>query len=75
MTQDAGSPRPARRPRGEEIMIQDLPVGSRLRLKNGAEVEIVENPQDGSWLFARRVGAEEQTADLVFADEVLEVLD
>jgi hypothetical protein len=56
-------------------MIQDLPVGSRLRLKNGAEVEIVENPQDGSWLFARRVGAEEQTADLVFADEVLEVLD
>jgi hypothetical protein len=68
---DDSPPRP--RPRGEAIMIQELPVGSRLKLKSGAEVEIVENPRDGSWLYAKRAGAEE--ADLVFADDVLEVLE
>ena len=57
---------------GAEIMLQDLPLGTRLVLRGGAEVEIVENPRDGQWVFVRPVGSDEE-ADLVFAAEVAEM--
>lgn len=76
MTQESGSTQPKRRPTGAEIMLQDLPLGARLRLRGGAEVEVVENPKDGSWLFARPVGsAPDQEAELVFAADVVELVD
>ena len=70
------SAEPVRRPRGAEIMLQQLPLGTRLRLKNGADVEIVENPRDGQWLFVRPVdAAADQDPDLVFAADVVELVE
>jgi hypothetical protein len=62
----------------DPINIRDLAVGTRVALSTGAEVEIVANPKDGVWLFARflssaddptLVGAEE----MIFAQDVVEV--
>ena len=53
-------------------MLQKLPVGTRLILRDGAEVEIVENPRDGQWLFVRPAGSD-QDAELVFASDVAEL--
>ncbi len=34
---------------------RDLPVGTRIRLRNGAVAEITGNPGDGAWLLVRFV--------------------
>lgn len=60
------------RTRGAEIMLQDLPVGVRLILRSGAEVEVVENPRDGQWLFVRAAGSDDEP-EMVFAAEVAEL--
>jgi len=59
-------------------MLHELERGTRLALKDGATVEVVDNPKDGSWIYVRHlapageaVGAEE----LVFAEDVVEVLE
>jgi hypothetical protein len=58
------------------INIRDLSPGTSLVLADGAEAEIVDNPRDGIWLFARylssprdptRVGQEE----MIFAQDVV----
>ena len=72
MTQHSGQFKVTKRVRGAGIMLQDLPVGARLILRNGSEVEIVENPRDGQWVFVRPVGAD-QEAELVFVAEVAEL--
>jgi hypothetical protein len=72
MTQQSGQFKVTKRVRGGEIMLQDLPVGARLILKNRSEVEIVENPRDGQWVFVRPVGTD-QDAELVFAADVAEL--
>lgn len=61
-----------KRIRGAEIMLQDLPVGARLVLRNGSQVEIVENPRDGQWVFVKPVGSD-QEPELVFAADVAEL--
>ncbi|MDE2838190.1 MAG: hypothetical protein OXL97_11905 [Chloroflexota bacterium] len=71
MTQNEPSKR-VRRTRGAEIMLQDLPLGTRLVLRSGAEVEIVENPRDGQWLFVRPAGSSDEP-ELVFAADVAEL--
>ena len=53
-------------------MLQTLPVGTRLLLRNGSEVEIVENPRDGQWLFVRPTGTA-QEPELVFAADIVEL--
>jgi hypothetical protein len=62
----------------DPINIRDLAVGTRVKLSTGAEVEIVDNPKDGVWLFARylssagdptMVGSEE----MIFAQDVVEI--
>jgi len=61
------------------INVRTIQVGRRVTLANGAEVEVVSNPQDGVWLFGRYltsddpslVGAEE----MIFAQDVVSVLD
>ena len=63
---------PARK-RGAEIMLQKLAVGARLILRDGTEVEIVENPRDGQWIFARPAGSDLEP-DLVFAGDVVELV-
>jgi hypothetical protein len=72
MTQQSGQFKVTKRIRGAEIMLQDLPVGARLVLRNGSQVEIVENPRDGQWIFVKPVGSD-QEPELVFAAEVAEL--
>ena len=72
MSQQSGPFKVTKRVRGGEIMLQDLPVGARLILRNKSEVEIVENPRDGQWVFVRPVGTE-QEPELVFAADVAEL--
>ena len=71
MTQSEPS-KQIRRTRGAEIMLQDLPLGTRLVLKGGLEVEVVENPRDGQWVFVRPVGSSDEP-ELVFAADVVEL--
>ena len=62
----------------EPINIRTLEPGTRIALVDGATAEIVSNPADGVWVFARylsspddpaRVGGEE----MIFAQDILEV--
>ena len=55
------------------LAIQTLQPGTRLKLKKDETVvEVVENPQDGTWLIVRRLepGAGDE---LCHVDEVLEL--
>jgi hypothetical protein len=65
--------------RGATIMLQELELGTKLRLRNSATGEVVGNPKDGSWIFLKYETspdpAEVGTEGLVFADDVVEVLD
>jgi hypothetical protein len=62
----------------EPVNIRLLGPGTRIVLDNGAVAEIVSNPLDGVWLFARylsspddpaRVGSEE----MIFAQDIIEI--
>ena len=60
------------------VNVRDLVVGMRVVLVNGAEAEIVANPNDGVWLFARYVSAPADPAlvgqeEMIFAQDVAEV--
>ena len=62
----------------DPINIRELAVGARVMLCTGAEVEIVSNPQDGVWLFARYVSSADDPAlvgeeDMIFAQDVMEL--
>jgi len=62
----------------DPINIRDLPVGARVTLGNGAEAEIVANPADGVWLFARYLAAPDDPAlvgqeEMIFAQDVVAV--
>jgi hypothetical protein len=62
----------------DPINIRDLAVGTRVMLNTGAEVEIVANPKDGVWLFARYLSSADDpamvgTEEMVFAQDVVEV--
>ena len=60
------------------VNVRDLAPGTRIALVDGAEAEIVSNPADGVWVFARfltspddpaRVGSE----DMIFAQDIVSV--
>jgi hypothetical protein len=62
----------------EPVNIRQLAPGTRIVLEGGATAEIVSNPQDGVWVFARfltspadpgRVGTEE----MIFAQDIIEI--
>jgi hypothetical protein len=64
----------------EPVNIRLLGPGTRIALVDGATAEIVSNPFDGVWLFARyltspddpaRVGSEE----MIFAQDVVDIQD
>ena len=65
--------------RGAAIMLQQLELGTKLRLRNNATGEVVGNPKDGSWIFFKYDSspnpAEVGTEGLVFADDVVEIVD
>jgi hypothetical protein len=62
----------------EPVNIRSLAPGTRIVLEGGAVAEIVSNPADGVWVFARylsapsdpgRVGSEE----MIFAQDIVEI--
>jgi hypothetical protein len=57
------------------VNVRDLKVGTRVMLGSGAEVEIVSNPGDGVWLFARYLTADSASGEeeMIFAQDVVEV--
>jgi hypothetical protein len=62
----------------DPINVRDLAVGTRVVLGTGAEVEIVSNPKDGVWLFARYLSSADDPAlvgqeEMIFAQDVVEV--
>jgi hypothetical protein len=61
------------------IMVQDLPVGARVRLRGGIVAEVTGNPRDGGWIFVRYVScpgdpSKEGAEELAFCIDVLDVL-
>jgi hypothetical protein len=60
------------------VNVRALEVGTRVILATGAEVEIVSNPNDGVWLFARYLSSADDPAlvgqeEMIFAQDVVEV--
>jgi hypothetical protein len=58
------------------INVRDLAPGTAIVLVNGAEAEIVSNPGDGVWLFARYLSSPRDPTlvgqeDMVFAQDVV----
>ena len=49
--------------------------GTKLKLRDGSVIEIVENPQDGYWLLVRFVESPDEskagTQDMVFFEDVV----
>jgi hypothetical protein len=62
----------------DPINIRTLPPGTRIVLADGAVAEIVSNPADGVWLFARYLESPLDPAlvgqeEMVFVQDVVEV--
>ncbi len=62
----------------DPVNVRDLAVGTRVVLGSGAEVEIIANPRDGVWLFARYLSSADDPAmvgeeEMIFAQDVVEV--
>jgi hypothetical protein len=60
------------------VNVRDLPVGARVILGSGAELEIVSNPGDGVWVFGRYLACADEpdrvgTEEMIFAQEVVGV--
>ena len=56
----------------DAVNIRALPAGTVVVLADGTEVEIVSNPGDGVWLFARSV-ASDAGEEMIFAQDVVAV--
>jgi hypothetical protein len=61
------------------VNIRDLLPGTRIALVDGAEAEIVSNPADGVWVFARFLTSPDDPArvgneDMIFAQDIATVL-
>ena len=64
----------------DPINIRTLAPGTRIALLDGAEAEIVSNPADGVWLFARYLSSPRDpalvgTEEMIFAQDVVGVRD
>jgi hypothetical protein len=62
----------------DPVNIRNLAVGSLVALANGDQAEIVGNPNDGVWLFARYLSSAADPAmigkeEMIFAQDVVEV--
>ncbi|HTV87904.1 MAG TPA: hypothetical protein VME41_02710 [Stellaceae bacterium] len=62
----------------DPINIRTLAPGTRIVTVDGAIAEIVSNPADGVWLFARYIESPDDPSrigeeDMIFAQDVVEV--
>jgi hypothetical protein len=60
------------------INVRVLEQGTRVALTDGSLVEVVSNPRDGIWLFARYLSAPADaslvgTEAMIFAQDVVEI--
>jgi hypothetical protein len=60
------------------VNVRQLPVGTRVVLGTGAEVEIVSNPGDGVWIFGRYLASSDDPGmvgeeEMIFAQDVVGV--
>ena len=60
------------------INVRLLEPGTRVALSDGSTVEIVTNPKDGIWIFARYLSSPRDaslvgTEEMVFAQDVVEI--
>jgi hypothetical protein len=63
----------------EIINLRRLEPGTTIGLSNGATAEVVSNPLDGVWVFARYLSSPGDaslvgTEDMIFAQDIVEVL-
>ena len=63
----------------EVVNFITLDEGAKLATTAGATVEVVENPKDGVWVFAKYVTCPDDpslvgTEDMFFAQDIVEVL-
>jgi hypothetical protein len=61
------------------VIYRDLPVGARVKRKDGAILEVIGNPRDGAWLLIRVVEDPHDPAsvgqeDMVFFTDVEAVI-
>ena len=58
------------------INVRDLAAGTTVVLLSGAEAEIVDNPRDGVWLFARYLVSPDNPdlgqEEMIFAQDVVD---
>jgi len=58
------------------INVRDLAAGTTVVLLSGAEAEIIDNPKDGVWLFARYLKADDPELvgqeEMIFAQDVVD---
>jgi hypothetical protein len=62
----------------DPINIRELAAGTRVMLATGAEAEIVANPNDGVWLFARYLSSADDPEiigqeEMIFAQDIVAV--
>ena len=62
----------------EPVNIRSLGPGTRIVLEGGAVAEILSNPADGVWVFARYVSSPTDPArigseDMIFAQDIVSV--
>ncbi len=63
----------------EVVNLITIEEGSRISIINGATAEVVNNPKDGVWVFAKYLTSPEDpdligTEDMIFAQDIAEVL-
>ena len=62
---------------GGPINVRDLAAGTTVVLLSGAEAEIIDNPRDGVWLFARYLKSPDSPElvgqeEMIFAQDVVD---
>jgi hypothetical protein len=57
------------------VNLRELKPGTRVKLINGGEAEVLENPADGMWVFGRILGAASGSdEEPIFAHDIVEVI-
>ncbi len=64
----------------EMVNLRLLEPGTTIRLANGSTAEVVSNPKDGVWVFARYLASPSDaslvgTEEMIFAQDVVAVLE
>jgi hypothetical protein len=64
----------------EPINVRLLAAGTRIVLDDGAVAEVVSNPLDGVWVFARYLSSPDDptrvgSGEMIFAQDIVEIRD